>query len=180
MTPDKIFVLFFVSVFLIFRLPCPFAHIKTSTTADQTTPYSWVKITDLPTVQVCEALGSQFGLSSLSYISLVSFFCCSFRTNKAVKVRKFDIYYLNLDLAALNSSLVSCLLAFTDLKWIINMLFSTVQMKLMPCFMLYVLLAAGTSLAVDVNWLTEVVKAIRTEWVKFIMSLTMAGKPLSP
>lgn len=83
--------------------------------------------------------------------------------NKAVKVRKFEIYYLNLDLAALNSSLVSCLLVFTDLKWIINMLFSTVQMKVMPCFMLYVLLAAGTSLAVDVNWLTEVVKAIRKE-----------------
>ncbi|XP_026034964.1 uncharacterized protein LOC113028757 [Astatotilapia calliptera] len=37
-------------------------------------------------------------------------------------------------------------------------------MKLMPCFMLYVLLAAGTSLAVDVNWLTEVVKAIRKEY----------------
>lgn len=36
------------------------------------------------------------------------------------------------------------------------------QMKMLPCFMLYVLLAAGTSLAVDVNWLTEVVKVIKT------------------
>nr|XP_024656474.1 uncharacterized protein LOC101471451 [Maylandia zebra] len=34
----------------------------------------------------------------------------------------------------------------------------------MPCFMLYVLLAAGTSLAVDVNWLTRIIKAIRTEY----------------
>lgn len=37
-----------------------------------------------------------------------------------------------------------------------------VQMKLLPCLMLFVLLAAGTSLAVDVNWLTKVVKVIKT------------------
>ncbi|XP_042073244.1 uncharacterized protein LOC102310866 [Haplochromis burtoni] len=37
-------------------------------------------------------------------------------------------------------------------------------MKLLPCFMLAVLLSAGTSLAVDVNWLTRIIKAIRTEY----------------
>ncbi|KAL3968295.1 hypothetical protein ACER0C_028252 [Sarotherodon galilaeus] len=39
-----------------------------------------------------------------------------------------------------------------------------VKMKLLPCFLLYVLLAAGTSLAVDVNWLTKVVKVIITRY----------------
>ncbi|XP_030575309.1 uncharacterized protein LOC115801409 [Archocentrus centrarchus] len=37
-------------------------------------------------------------------------------------------------------------------------------MKVLRCFLLGVLLAAGTSLAVDVNWLTGIVKAIREEY----------------
>ncbi|CAI5695046.1 unnamed protein product [Oreochromis niloticus] len=52
-------------------------------------------------------------------------------------------------------------------------------MKVLPCFMLAVLLSAGTIQAVDVNWLTGIIKAIRTEYKlrgQFCLAATIPGQ----